>query len=117
MARARPGGHHPVLLASGPRAWRDQDQPQEDHRRRDRLAVPERDQARAEDVSRRRPAWMGGRPMPLMHSRRDFRVTLSAVGAAGLLGCGGALADEGPPETTTIRLRRDPSICVAPWYI
>ena len=28
-----------------------------------------------------------------------------------------SLADEGPPETTTIRLRRDPAICVAPWYI
>ena len=28
-----------------------------------------------------------------------------------------SLADEGPPETTTIRLRRDPSICIAPWYI
>ena len=27
------------------------------------------------------------------------------------------LADEGPPEVTTVRLRRDPSICVAPWYI
>ena len=23
----------------------------------------------------------------------------------------------GRPETTTLRLRRDPSICVAPWYI
>ena len=30
---------------------------------------------------------------------------------------GRSLADEGPPETTTIRLRRDPAICVAPWYI
>src|SRR5689334_6682445 len=43
--------------------------------------------------------------MPQMDSRRDFAVTLSAVGAAALLGCGGALADEPPPETTTVRFR------------
>ena len=30
---------------------------------------------------------------------------------------GASLADEGPPEVTTIRLFRDPSICVAPWFI
>jgi NitT/TauT family transport system substrate-binding protein len=34
-----------------------------------------------------------------------------------MLGMQGGLAGEGPPEVTTIRLRRDPSICVAPWYI
>jgi NitT/TauT family transport system substrate-binding protein len=55
--------------------------------------------------------------MPLMQSRRDFTVSLSAAGATSLIGGGLALADEGPPETTTIRLRRDPSICVAHWYI
>jgi NitT/TauT family transport system substrate-binding protein len=55
--------------------------------------------------------------MQLIQNRRDFLSTLSAAGVVGLLGPAKSLADEGPPETTTIRLRRDPSICVAPWYI
>src|SRR5918994_594653 len=54
--------------------------------------------------------------MHIMQSRRNFLTTLSAVGAAGVLGARGSLA-EGPPETTTVRLHRDPSICVAPWYL
>jgi NitT/TauT family transport system substrate-binding protein len=53
----------------------------------------------------------------MIQSRRDFISTLSAAGAASVLGSRASLADEGPPETTTIRLRRDPSICVAPWYV
>jgi NitT/TauT family transport system substrate-binding protein len=55
--------------------------------------------------------------MHIMQSRRDFLTTLSAAGAASVLDTRTSVADEGPPETTTIRLRRDPSICVAPWYI
>jgi NitT/TauT family transport system substrate-binding protein len=55
--------------------------------------------------------------MPSIQSRRDFLASLSAAGAAGVLGARGSLADEGPLETTTVRLRRDPSICIAPWYI
>ena len=55
--------------------------------------------------------------MHIMQSRRDFLTTLSAAGAAGVLGARRSLADEGPPETTTIRLARDPAICVAPCYI
>jgi NitT/TauT family transport system substrate-binding protein len=55
--------------------------------------------------------------MHIIQSRRDFLTSLSAAGAASLLSARPALADEGPPEVTTIRLRRDPSICVAPWYI
>jgi NitT/TauT family transport system substrate-binding protein len=55
--------------------------------------------------------------MDVMQSRRDFVATLSLAGIAGMLGARGALADEGPPETTMLRLRRDPSICIAPWYI
>ena len=50
-------------------------------------------------------------------NRRDFLSTLPAAGAAGLLGAGGSLADEAPPETTTIRLPRDPSVCVVPAYV
>ena len=44
--------------------------------------------------------------MHIMQSRRDFLAGLSLVGTAGLLGARGSLADEGPPETTTIRLAR-----------
>ena len=51
-------------------------------------------------------------------TRRDFLAGLSAAGAAGVLGAPArSLADEGPPETTTIRLHHDPCICIAPWYI
>ena len=53
--------------------------------------------------------------MTLMQSRRDFVATLSLAGAAGAARqprrrC----ADEGPPETTTIRLPQGSGICVAP---
>ena len=55
--------------------------------------------------------------MQIIQSRRDFLASLSAAGAAGLLGARRSLADEGPPETTTVRLAKDPGICVAPQYI
>jgi NitT/TauT family transport system substrate-binding protein len=55
--------------------------------------------------------------MHIMQSRRHFLTTLSAASMAGVLGARPSFADEGPPETTTIRVRRDPSICVAPEYI
>jgi NitT/TauT family transport system substrate-binding protein len=55
--------------------------------------------------------------MHIIQSRRDFLATLSAAGAASVLGARAALADEGPPETTTIRLALDPAICIAAWYI
>jgi len=51
-----------------------------------------------------------------MHSRRDFLASLTAAGAAGVLGARSTLADEGPLETTTIRLGRFPGICGAPVY-
>ncbi len=51
------------------------------------------------------------------HSRRNFLTTLSVAGAACILGPRRSLADEGPPEVTTIRLRRDPAICLGPWDI
>jgi NitT/TauT family transport system substrate-binding protein len=53
----------------------------------------------------------------MLSNRRDFMATTSAIGAAAFLDGRAAFADEGPPETTTLRLRRDPSICVAPWYM
>jgi NitT/TauT family transport system substrate-binding protein len=55
--------------------------------------------------------------MHIMQSRRGFLATLSGATAAGLLNTHSPLADEGPPETTTIRLPRTPNICVAPGYI
>jgi NitT/TauT family transport system substrate-binding protein len=55
--------------------------------------------------------------MAMMQSRRDFAAKLSLAGAAGLLGAKGAHADDGPPETTTLRLQRGYSICLAPGQI
>src|SRR3954451_6975493 len=61
---------------------------------------------------------MEGRlPMPALQTRRHFVASASAVGVAGLFGSAPALADEGPPETTMIRLRYDPNICLSPAYI
>jgi NitT/TauT family transport system substrate-binding protein len=54
--------------------------------------------------------------MHIMQSRRDFLTTLSAAGAAAILGARESLAVEGPPETTTIRLGRLRSLCLAPEY-
>jgi NitT/TauT family transport system substrate-binding protein len=55
--------------------------------------------------------------MHIVQSRRDFLATLSAAGAASALGVREPLADEPPPEMTTLRLARIPAICVAPGYI
>src|SRR6266852_5395360 len=55
--------------------------------------------------------------MQSSQSRRRFLATLSSAGVAGLMGTGTPLAQEGPPETTTIRLARVPSICRAPQYM
>jgi hypothetical protein len=43
--------------------------------------------------------------MHFMQSRRDFLTTVSAAGAVSALGNRAPLADEGPPEVTTIRIR------------
>jgi hypothetical protein len=50
--------------------------------------------------------------MHIMQSRRDFLATLSGATAAGVLGTGASLADEGPPEVTTIRLPHNSNICL-----
>jgi len=54
--------------------------------------------------------------MQIRQSRRHFLASASLAAAAGGLGARGALADEGPPETTTIRLGRLRSLCLAPEY-
>jgi hypothetical protein len=49
-----------------------------------------------------------------MQSRRHFLANLSAASAAGVFHAGRSIADEGPPETTTIRLKKTLTICFAP---
>jgi NitT/TauT family transport system substrate-binding protein len=55
--------------------------------------------------------------MQLFQSRRDFLTTLSAAGVASVLPARGSLGDEGPPETTTVRISKSPGICIAPQYV
>jgi NitT/TauT family transport system substrate-binding protein len=67
--------------------------------------------------------------MQMIQNRRDFLTSLSAAGAAGMLSTRGALADEGPPEVTTVRIRvedapplvvsgvAENAVCNAPLYI
>jgi NitT/TauT family transport system substrate-binding protein len=55
--------------------------------------------------------------MQIIHSRRDFLTALSAAGAGSALGGHRVLADEGPPEVTTLRLSTYPNICLAPGFI
>ena len=55
--------------------------------------------------------------MQIIQSRRDFLASASLVAAAGALGARPLHAAEGPPETTTIRLPQDPSVCVVPAYV
>jgi NitT/TauT family transport system substrate-binding protein len=55
--------------------------------------------------------------MSMTPHRRDFLASLSLVSAAGVLGARVSLADEGPLETTTLRLQRGATICLAPGQI
>src|SRR5712691_5725874 len=55
--------------------------------------------------------------MDMMQNRRRFLATLSSAGAAGLIGAPTSFAQEAPPETTTIRLAKNPSLCIAPQYV
>jgi NitT/TauT family transport system substrate-binding protein len=50
--------------------------------------------------------------MRISQSRRAFLAVMSAVGAATVLRSRNTLADEGPPEVTTIRLRHDPDVSI-----
>ena len=47
--------------------------------------------------------------MRIIQSRRDFLASLSAAGAAGVLGTRASFADEAPLEITTIRLAKIPA--------
>jgi NitT/TauT family transport system substrate-binding protein len=56
--------------------------------------------------------------MHIIQSRRDFLTTVSAAGAICIVCARRALADEGPPETTTVRLPRFfPASCEIPEYV
>jgi NitT/TauT family transport system substrate-binding protein len=55
--------------------------------------------------------------MQIRQNRRYLLGSLSAVGTAGVLGARRPLADEGPPETTTIRLAYYPNNCLAPLLV
>jgi NitT/TauT family transport system substrate-binding protein len=55
--------------------------------------------------------------VPAEQSRRHFLTSASLAAAAGVLGPRAALADEGPPEVTALRLGRYPNICGAPVVI
>jgi NitT/TauT family transport system substrate-binding protein len=50
-------------------------------------------------------------------SRRRFLAALSSAGAAGLMGASRSAAEDGPPETTSIRLSKNASICTAPQFV
>jgi NitT/TauT family transport system substrate-binding protein len=55
--------------------------------------------------------------MHIIQSRRRFLASASLAAAAGVVGAGRSLADEGPPEVTTLRLPFNPNICLAPAYV
>ena len=55
--------------------------------------------------------------MLMTQSRRHFLASASFAAAAGVLGARAPLADEGPLETTRLRLVKIPSICQAPQYL
>jgi NitT/TauT family transport system substrate-binding protein len=53
----------------------------------------------------------------MTQTRRRFLTTLSLASAAGLVGAPRASAAEEFLETTTVRISRDPSTCVAPLFV
>ena len=62
--------------------------------------------------------------MATVHSRRRFVTSAAVASAAGFSlsaifrdGIGRSFAAEPPPEITTIRLERDPVICIAPQVV
>src|SRR6516165_11283478 len=55
--------------------------------------------------------------MTMTQTRRRFLTELSLAGAAGVLSPRCAGAAEPPPETTTVRLAKEPVICFSPQYV
>src|SRR3974390_1571155 len=54
---------------------------------------------------------------PVLQNRRRFLVTLTSASAAGIMSASPSAAEEGPPETTTVRLAKIAGICIAPQYV
>src|ERR1700746_1537990 len=55
--------------------------------------------------------------MKLSQTRRSFLSTISLAGAACFVRAPVVLAAEGPPETTSVRFMRTPSLCHAPQFV
>jgi NitT/TauT family transport system substrate-binding protein len=55
--------------------------------------------------------------MQTTQDRRRFLATLTAAGAAGLIGPTHSKAQDGRLETTTIRIAKIAGICIAPQYL
>jgi NitT/TauT family transport system substrate-binding protein len=55
--------------------------------------------------------------METIQTRRRFLSALSSAGAAGLVGAGPLMAQQGPLETTRIRFAKSATICQAPQYV
>jgi NitT/TauT family transport system substrate-binding protein len=55
--------------------------------------------------------------MSTEQNRRHFLTSASLAAAAGVLGPRASLADEGPLETTTVRVLQESGICVAPGLV
>jgi NitT/TauT family transport system substrate-binding protein len=55
--------------------------------------------------------------MQTTQNRRCFLAALTAAGAAGLIGPPNSRAQEGRLETTTVRIGKIASICIAPQYV
>jgi NitT/TauT family transport system substrate-binding protein len=55
--------------------------------------------------------------MHFVQSRRRFLARLPAAGAALLAGSANSLAQEAPPETTSVRLSKVSGTCIAPQYV
>ena len=53
----------------------------------------------------------------MSHTRRRFLASLSLTGAACFVRTPRAAAGEGPPETTSVRFMRTPSLCHAPQFV
>src|SRR5437763_3182586 len=54
--------------------------------------------------------------MAAIQTRRRLLTTMALAGAAGIVGVPRALAGEGPPETTIVRLAKVGGVCPAPQY-
>lgn len=55
--------------------------------------------------------------MQMMQNRRRFLTTFTAASGASLVAATSSSAQEGRLETTTIRLARNRTLCIAPQYV